>query len=131
MTPLSFSARERVETLISALAVHGVPLREDSALCRAYIEGTVGPEHTAHTVAYTCALHRFLYEYTNYARMCSDVLPGMALRLTPHLGHRGAWKYVKEHEAPVLKASALQEAGGIPDVWPWAIGPPHAPVASQ
>lgn len=112
---------ERLKTLKQALAIEGVALRSDSSLCKCYIDGFLDPNvYDAATVAHVCALHKFLYCYTSYAADCHAVLPSLAARLAGPLGGwNAAWSYVKESEAPIIKAAAIGAAGGIPQIWPW------------
>ncbi|KAG5183104.1 hypothetical protein JKP88DRAFT_157553 [Tribonema minus] len=119
--PATEAARsERLRELLTALGREGVPLRDDSSLCRCFVEGTLSPPMGADEVARTCALHRFLYECTDYEARCRLNLPVMAASLAPSLGSwAAAWCYVKANEAPAIKAAALAAAGGIPDTWPW------------
>ena len=62
----------------------------------------------------------FLYEHTTYSQDCARVLPLMATRMATPMGSwQAAWRYVKTHESPYIKAQAVLAAGGIPAVWPW------------
>lgn len=117
----SLTRAERFHELKQALAEVGVRLRNDSSLCRCFIEGTLDPElYTAKTVAQICALHTFLYTYTSYAADCHAILPPLAARLAGPLGGwNAAWAYVKQNEAPLIKNAAIAAVGGIPTRWPW------------
>lgn len=126
-SPLDEAGREaRAERLGAALSAVGVEWRPDSNLCKCYVQGTLDPGFEAEAVAQICALHKFLYSYTSYEADCRAVLPSLAAALAPSLGGWAcAWHYVKEREAPVIKAAAIRAVGGIPEVWPWlAPSPP-------
>jgi hypothetical protein len=112
---------ERLNALKQALAEQGVALRSDSSLCKCYIDGFLDPAvYDASTVAHVCALHKFLYTYTSYSADCHATLPQLAARLAGPLGGwNAAWSYVKEFEAPIVKAAAIEAVGGIPSTWPW------------
>jgi hypothetical protein len=112
--------KRRTLELKRALAVVGVPLRDDSTLCKCYIDGSVSSEYTAELVAHIAALHKFLYSCTSYAADCHAILPPIAAEYAgPMGGWAAAWNYCKEYQAPLIKAAAIANAGGIPDVWPW------------
>lgn len=112
--------QRRLHDLQTSLAVRGVDLRADSQLCKAFVLGTLQEEYTAESVADSCALHKFLYEYTTYSEDCAVYLPLMAGKLAQPLGSwSSAWQFVKQHETPLIKSTAIAKCGGIPPVWPW------------
>lgn len=117
----SLTRAERFHELKQALAEQGVQLRNDSSLCRCFIEGTLDPElYSANIVAEICALHKYLFCYTSYAADCHAILPPLAARLAGPLGGwNAAWSYVKQNEAPLIKNAAIAAVGGIPEKWPW------------
>ncbi|KAG5185098.1 hypothetical protein JKP88DRAFT_289576 [Tribonema minus] len=110
----------RLAELLRCLEAEGVAMRDDSSLCRCFIEGTLATPLTAEEVAHTCALHVWLYNYCDYEERCERTLPAMAASLAPSLGSwAAAWSYVKAHEAPAVKTASIRAAGGVPDIWPW------------
>lgn len=117
---LPCAADERRRVLEELMAAQGMEIRPDSSLCKCFIAGTLDPSYTAETVTFLCGLHKFLYLYTPYSARCSVILPAIANGLSSSLGsYDSAWKYVVQHEAPLLKLSVLEEVGGVPTVWPW------------
>lgn len=124
----------RRQDLERVLKSQGLELRADSALCRAYISNTLDVYYTPDLVAFICALHKYLYEYTDYAIKCAETLPRVARMLAPALGsYENALMYAKKHETPILKAETLAKFG-LPVVWPWlprnAPKTPHYPIAT-
>lgn len=112
-------ADERYTSLLACLATEGVELRADSQLCKAFLQGTLDPSYTPAAVAHTCALHKYLFEYTPYMLRCQAILPQVAMQLAPSLGsYSAAWKFVKTSETPLIKAAVLAECG-VPSRWPW------------
>ncbi|CAM9865703.1 unnamed protein product [Chrysoparadoxa australica] len=109
-----------MNTLLQEMSKQGISYREDSELCRSYLNGTLSPDFTADKVARVCALHKWLYSYTEYSAVCQQVLPSLASSLAPSLGGwDAAWEYVKQHEAPRIKAQVISSHGGVPQAWPW------------
>lgn len=105
--------------LEEALGKQGLVIRPDSSLCRSYIQGTLSSEYTPDTIAYMCGIHKWLYEYTSYPYKCAVLLPASAHHMSASMGsYTAALSYVKQHEAPLIKAAVLEEYG-VPDNWPW------------
>jgi hypothetical protein len=122
MQPTMAAKAELRQTLLQALHELGLELRNDSALCSSFLSGTLSSEYTAHEVAKTCALHRFLYEYTPYPLYCTTTVPHLVHSLTLPLGsHAAAVQYVQYYEVPLLKSLAITASGGIPVLWPWLV----------
>jgi hypothetical protein len=114
---MDLSSRRAV--LEAALSEHGMTIRPDSGLCRAYLHGMLPSQYTPDMIAFTCGMHRYLYEYTNYGELCSEIIPRLATLLAPSMGsYEAALAYAKKHEAPILKAETIA-LYGMPEVWPW------------
>jgi hypothetical protein len=116
---MSSSTDERRATLKAALVAAGLELRDDSGLCRAYIESALDECYTPELIAFICGLHRFLYEHTDYPSRCAEIIPRVARGLAPCMGgYAAALAYARRNETPILKAEALAKYG-LPEVWPW------------
>ncbi|KAG5186388.1 hypothetical protein JKP88DRAFT_156905 [Tribonema minus] len=109
----------RRQELEDVLKAQGLDLRSDSALCRAYICGSLDSFYTPELIAFICGVHKYLYEYTDYAQKCAEILPRVARMLAPALGgYENALVYTKKYETPMLKAESLAKFG-LPSTWPW------------
>lgn len=112
-------ACKRAKVLRNELFKHEMNIRPDSMLCKAYLEGTT--PLNAETVAYVSALHRYLYDFTPYGQRCAVELPAQAHLLSSAMGgYLPALKYLKVHQAPIIKAEILQQYP-VPDQWPWMV----------
>jgi hypothetical protein len=122
MTESSNMRSHREQELLRELSKLQVELREDSNLCKCFIEGTLGAEYNAEIVAKVTAIHKFLFCYTSFISDCKIMVPQMTQELATPLGsYEAASQFVKQFRIPLIKRSAILNAGGLPTdgIWPW------------
>lgn len=91
------SNRRRV--LDRELASKGLVYRDDSSLCKKFVDGTLVPEWSVDDVVNRMAQMKYLFEYTDFQKYYGDVKDKMTF---------------DQAEADILK-----NVGGYPPKWPW------------
>lgn len=108
----------RKNDLEKALGDRGLTLRKDSKLCYCYVNGQVGPEWDLNRVVHECSVMHWLYNFTNYQKMCDQ-----AARIESHRNYfhtqRDLMSYMRRYIHPLIKEQIITHNGGIPTVWPW------------
>lgn len=101
----------REKELKKALKKKGVEMRNDSKLCRGYIDGTIKDWSVKEIVKRMCQM-KYLYEYANMDRYIAKVERNQMKELKA--GYFPDTSVVEEAEM-----MALKKAGGFPKKWPW------------
>jgi hypothetical protein len=116
----------RKNELEGELGKMGLSLRMDSKLCYCYVNGQTGPEWDVHRVVHECCVMHWLYNFTNYERMCEFAAFNESRRNYFHT-QRDLMSYMRRYVHPVVKEAVIRDNGGLPEAWPWLTIDPGDP----
>lgn len=101
----------RQERLRTILARNDMELRDDSRLACDFIKN----DGNVHLVAHELLCTNFLFQNTNYDKLCQEGLRQIAQNLKDQYGlpWKQTWQIAKEYGVPALKMYALAEANMV------------------
>lgn len=109
---------ERTNELRKELEKNCIEIREDSNLCKCYINNTLGSEWNIEKVVTECCTMKWLFLYTDYPLRCHHAREYFYYHFPYAINLK---EYIRDNVKPYIKKTVIEEFGGIPETWPWIV----------
>lgn len=132
--------RKNIEDVRVKLEEYKLDLRDDSRLAFSYATNTLYPAWSLDEIVYELCLMHFLYNYTNYPKICRTFLTQMKQSFVHdfpiHISYEQlddiANRHIQQYGIPMCKIMAIRELeNGLPEQWPWIAESKHVCLFSD